>query len=617
MLRQLFERWHAFFIRAVDDRRLPDPTPDYRSFNARTLAPTVALSPPVHAGRRFLGPTAITVRWKGRDPIDDFEVQEPDSSRWTLITSSVTLQGDYGSFPDSLYVLPDRFHWSPWRDWGAEDGSGVRATVRDLIPIGSGPYDRFYIFAVQAMDEAGAVTPVFDWTTPGKNNVALLMVGRGVGPIIQVEESDLGSARFAGGSRPVRVHVAAGQKLQFRWQGDASRYGGEIEASRFGWDLVNPWDDEEWDQGWSPTVHEAPQRSFTEGTHRFQLQVRDDLGLVTEATLELAVHPMTRNRALLFVDDTSAIVRGSGEEEREDERWMQVLTSLAVEAGIEFDPVRDIFDVCEHRFNDLPIELVFEYEAVVWSVREGTCATALRRVARFFDPFADRHTNTARAFNHVNVYLENGGKLWINGWRPGAVMLPESYLLLPHPINVTNWDDLIEPHPFVDSVGTMSLLYRMGVEMFDLGAGTGVPREGMSHFCHGLRRADADAPALVVGSDWGALPGQSGRPNIGIYNMPIALAAQTPPLMPPEGRTLVSYTFVSGVPEDESEGIVYPLTADAQPIFLLIKANLQDAHYSRAFCGFEPHLLAPDSHLRLLEYVLIDKMHLGETRQQP
>jgi hypothetical protein len=46
-----FERWHTFFVRAVDDRGAADPTPDYRTFNARTLAPTVALSAPVRRAR--------------------------------------------------------------------------------------------------------------------------------------------------------------------------------------------------------------------------------------------------------------------------------------------------------------------------------------------------------------------------------------------------------------------------------------------------------------------------------------------------------------------------------------------------------------------------------------
>src|SRR5262245_51042345 len=45
--RQPFERWHTFFIRAVDDGGLRDPTPDYRSFNSTTIAPRLFLLSPV------------------------------------------------------------------------------------------------------------------------------------------------------------------------------------------------------------------------------------------------------------------------------------------------------------------------------------------------------------------------------------------------------------------------------------------------------------------------------------------------------------------------------------------------------------------------------------------
>ena len=50
-----FERWHTFFIRAVDDGGLPDPTPDYRSFNSTTIAPRLFLLPPVRADQVFIG----------------------------------------------------------------------------------------------------------------------------------------------------------------------------------------------------------------------------------------------------------------------------------------------------------------------------------------------------------------------------------------------------------------------------------------------------------------------------------------------------------------------------------------------------------------------------------
>src|SRR5262245_14851229 len=44
---QSYERWHTFFVRAVDNEGSVDPSPSYRSFNSQTLAPEVFLTEPV------------------------------------------------------------------------------------------------------------------------------------------------------------------------------------------------------------------------------------------------------------------------------------------------------------------------------------------------------------------------------------------------------------------------------------------------------------------------------------------------------------------------------------------------------------------------------------------
>src|SRR5262245_5112255 len=175
-----FERWHTFFVRAVDNEGMPDPTPDYRSFNSRNIAPLVHLLPPIKPGAAFPGPIVIVFNWEGEDEVGDGTIKNPVASRWTWIASWVTPNGTpenfgYTSFPDSLYHLPSRYKWSAWKRWDAEDGSGKTQDVRFPGHVGDpptpgSPDPGYYIFAVQAMDEGGAVTPVFDWKTPGKNN---------------------------------------------------------------------------------------------------------------------------------------------------------------------------------------------------------------------------------------------------------------------------------------------------------------------------------------------------------------------------------------------------------------------------------------------------------------
>lgn len=106
-----FERWHTLFVRAVDDRGLPDPTPDYRSFNSTNIAPTVYLESPVDAGHEFGAPQSVTFHWDGEDAIDEFNSIEPVAARSVIISSRVDLSrpgNKYVNYPDSLYVLPKR-----------------------------------------------------------------------------------------------------------------------------------------------------------------------------------------------------------------------------------------------------------------------------------------------------------------------------------------------------------------------------------------------------------------------------------------------------------------------------------------------------------------------------
>ncbi|MFQ5600237.1 MAG: hypothetical protein ACE5G2_06755 [Candidatus Krumholzibacteriia bacterium] len=616
VLREYFERWHTFFIRAVDERGLPDPTPDYRSFNARTLAPTVALAPPIQPGQIFTGPPTIVFNWSGEDPIDEFDVGTPAASRWVLIDASA----GHESLPDSLYHLPERFEWSPWHSWDAEDGSGVRATVRGLSRAGESAGSGFYFFAVQAMDEAGAVTPVFDWQTPGRNNVAVVRVAGAAGPQLILDEPTLGTFTFVGTSSTRQLDAMAGLPVRFSWRADASPYGGEVEAFRYGWNLRNPADDAEWDEDWSPNAGSAPARFLEAGTQRFFVQARDIAGEVTSVELAILAHAPTRSRSLLLVDDTTHQVPEASEEEvLEDERWNDVLDVLAGQAGFEFDPWRDVYDVAENRMQPPPAALVFDYEAIVWNVRSGFHASALHHVAAF--P-ADRGRPPCQRddSDYLAVFLESGGRMWLTGFRPAhevwtSVRAPGSET---DPVNVTHWMDLHDPQPPEDSLGVRSLLYRLGVEVFDVGAGPGSARPNPGQYCRGLRSNEPQAPELQTGDRWGEPPGQPGRPDVEIYNMPAAMASQVPPLVPPEGLVLVPYTYVSGVAEDPGSGIVSPLpTADGQAVMLLRKRSVADANFTRAISGFEPWLLTLESHRALAEYVLLQHMHVGEDPEEP
>jgi hypothetical protein len=487
-----FERWHTFFVRAIDDKGTADPSPDYLSFNSTTLAPEVQLLPPIdpvyleHRGAR-----QMAVHWTGRDPIDGTTFTDPIASRWVVMPTRKTLDNRYVGYPDDLYQLPSGSEWSMWRRWDAADGSGRRAELRDLRPV-DGTGSGYYLFAVQAMDEAGAVTPVFDATTPEKNNVVRILVLDSIGPTLIVDETFLGQFSFAADSRPVMLAVAAGQPIRFRWRGDASAYGGVIVRYRYGLDIPDPDQEPGWVDCGECTELPVTLR-LQDAMHTFHIETTDDLGTSVRAAFEIVVHPVTRGRDLLLVDDTDTFPGDPANmEAMEDARWIEVVDSLRTRQPFAFDRLADVYDVVASRYEPPPIAKVFDYKSIVWNARiAGSGITALGQLARFFDPFVERNRDRVVPYNYLATYVDNGGEFWLSGaqtthqlwsFAPGE--------LRPYPFNVTNWDDPIEPHPGIDSVGTRSFLWRMGAEAVDVGGGglAPTPRQTVAHFCVGFHR---------------------------------------------------------------------------------------------------------------------------------
>jgi hypothetical protein len=523
VLNRPFQRWHTFFVRAVDDEGLADPSPDYLSFNAVNRAPTVAIRRPVSPGLQFQSPPTVFLSWSGQDPLGDGGFQPPVASRWLVLPSAVDSRGKYLSWPDSVYTLPARFSWSPWHRWGNPDSSGVRALVTGLLSAGLTSQSGYYIFAVQAMDEAGAITPVFDTAAGGKNNAVLMRISQPAGPFLLVEDRFLGVYSFIGKVPPVPLDVATGQPIRFHWSGNAAQYGGEISGYRYGWNLLDPGNDAEW-SSWSLTGVAAPTHTIAFGEHRFYLQARDNAGNVTSVMFELASHEVTRERDLLWVDDTASVV--AHDEELEDLRWIGVFDAVAQAHGFAFDSEADVYDVSHHANAPPPIDYAFRYKAIVWSVRNGSRgASGLRTLAQFFDPFATRNRNRTIVFDYLNSYLQHDGKLWLNGFRPALQLWPVERTRgeEQNPVNVTNWDDPLTPHPLVDSVGTTSLVYEMGVEMFDVGAATGAARTSVPQFCRGLARA------IPSGSETETFDSTQELGHTHVLGIPASLMAATGP----------------------------------------------------------------------------------------
>ena len=151
----LYDKTHTFFVRAVDNRGDASDVV-YSSFTAYTLAPGMnIISPanPTPGSSQFLA-NVITFTWQGKDPIDmPWNYQDVESVRYFC-------RQYYGYTVDDMNKDPGRFEdwWGPWIWRHAVNDSGRTTVMGDdeILQIG-----RSYIFTVQGMDEAGAVTSVF------------------------------------------------------------------------------------------------------------------------------------------------------------------------------------------------------------------------------------------------------------------------------------------------------------------------------------------------------------------------------------------------------------------------------------------------------------------------
>jgi len=104
-----------FFVRAGwTTPARADPTPVYRSSTRRPTPRRAALA--AGAGRTTVQRTPPTVVFQTGQwfPVVGFASPKV-ASRYVIIDSKYSITGSYSSYPESLYVLPQRFQWSDWQ----------------------------------------------------------------------------------------------------------------------------------------------------------------------------------------------------------------------------------------------------------------------------------------------------------------------------------------------------------------------------------------------------------------------------------------------------------------------------------------------------------------------
>lgn len=397
----LYDKVHTFFIRAVDDRGGLSETA-YRSFNAYTLAPHVVITEPVNVnpdgGTQTLSPV-IRFKWYGKDPIDfPWNYQNVDSTRylWTKFFSSTI--ADLNRNPQDYDHL-----WSKWYSVDAIGDSGISTVLGDDEVVAPG---RSYIFAVQAKDDAGAVTSVFD----ARTNVRTFFVRAPTGPRLDIFEPFLGTFSFIGEDLSgARTQVPPGFKLFFTWKGDASSYGAIVSTFRFGWDISDVTDPSEWETMPSPYVTSSGSKAFNSGIHSLFVEATDNLGVSTLGVIEIEVIPIVMQRSLLWMDDYPSAnftqdLYAYPTEQEHDMFWTEICLRVP-----DFNPERDIYDVNSVGCASPPIDLVFKYKNIVWTYSaaiDPESGAAWTRMIRY---------GQTDIMNYLPHYMFFGGHLWTSG----------------------------------------------------------------------------------------------------------------------------------------------------------------------------------------------------------
>ncbi len=449
-----YKKTHTFFLRAVDDRGDVSETV-YRSFNAWTFAPHIFIvepDPPLPPGSTQMLSMLISFGWYGKDPIDSpWNYQPVDSVRFLCTRCDNYTLGNLNSHPERFEAL-----WSPWISYEAPGDSGKATIIGDdefLEPSVN------YIFAVQAKDEAGAVTAVFD----SRTNVRTFMPRVPTGPLIRLYEPYLGLFQYIGTNLNIRtVDVPPAFALNFRWNGDASHYGATVATFRYGWDISDLSNPNEWAVAPSPYATSCPTKIFYSGIHTLYVESVDVLGFKSLAVLEVRVIPTLMPKDLLWVDDFPSsdfaqTVYAFPTEKEHDDFWTDICLNVTT-----FNPATDIYDINENGHKLPSIELLWKYKNVIWTFNTAInpyTGCLWHDLVRFV-PEGAITIDEEMIINFLPYYMAFGGHLWTCGEsnRLGglAAVVPSYNQVFPLVIKCQTFDPYATSCDNIIGVGTMA-----------------------------------------------------------------------------------------------------------------------------------------------------------------
>jgi len=369
---------HRVFVRAEDLNETVSE-PDSVSFTATNQTPTTSITfPKIASELADLGP-ALLLRAIGTDPDSVAPTHLPVGYLINMVRLD-TIHVPY------LQAVPPLL-WQ-FGEWVFEPGSALDTTIALATPAE-------YLVGIRAVDENGGVDPILAF---GRNSFRFQAFPAGGKPDLTVYEPFIGQKTFRGTPAPVNVEVPANKELHFSWSASAERYGGEIDAYRWGLDAPGS----EWSQITSPPDPIVLQV----GMHILYVETRDVVGSITTAALVLHVIDFSFDREVLMVDDSFDNLYPNDSEH--DAFWQDMVSFYASNSDV---PVDQFFTFSVHGDNDrgnlapnVPIlsELA-RYKIIVWE-----------NLGSGYNSDSGLVRSTALS-SLLSAYLRGGGKLWLDG----------------------------------------------------------------------------------------------------------------------------------------------------------------------------------------------------------
>jgi hypothetical protein len=389
--RQTSTGMHLFAVQAVDNAGDSSDV-EWLVVTSRNIVPETSIqypTIPVESGIVQFRQSG-EIRWIGLDPDSPDPDRRPVAYDWKFVPLPPGTPAFAVNVHHIVSVSP-----GPSYEWHRVD-----AAINSLqFNLQSGVD---YVFAVRAIDVVGGMEDVF---VKGRNAIPFTVSSIDFfRPYLTLRDTQTGQFTFPSDGTVWEFEAPLSKCLRFELTGDASSYGGVVNAYDWCIDPENGGEPGEC-RGWTASRTTDSICFDTPGLHTLVFKARDTSGAVTTGLVVVRVIPAVRDRPVLLVDDFRLAKRGDVRDADSDERMREMLATAGYAPG-DIDEWQ-MWGLDDREINPaLPrLSELSSYKLLVWSVL-GTGYNANPGLML---------ASSCRGPRVLRSYLDDGGAIWITG----------------------------------------------------------------------------------------------------------------------------------------------------------------------------------------------------------